>query len=270
MAAPDTRFPRAVLLSDVDGTLMDEDERLVIGPPDVEAFEREVELVLTSSRTIAELLEIQERLALSAPMIAENGALIAFPPGWRGSRAGMRRRIAGVELRVIALGDRAGQLRPVVRRLAARAGVDLVEQRDLLPDNGRAIARTHSILVRESDDADRQSRFRELLAARGLEATRSGRWLAITRGANKGTAARALLALAARRGAPYAVTAAVGNHENDLPLLAVADQPFVIRNPRRGHDPALAALPRAHLLQADGITGWPDALSRVLARVRDA
>lgn len=248
---------------------MDDDERLVIGPAEVAAFEREVELVLSSSRTIAELLEIQERLALRAPMIAENGALVALPPGWRGSRAGVRKRIAGVELRVVALGDSAGRIRPLVRRLAARAGIEVTEQRDLLPDNGRAIARTHSILVRESDDAERQAQFRALLAGAGLEASRSGRWLAITRGADKGTGARYLLALGARRGAPYAVTAAVGNHENDLPLLAVADWPFVIRNPRRGHDAALAALPRAQLLEAVGIAGWRDALTHVLARVRD-
>lgn len=250
--------------------MMDERDRLALSARDVANFAPSVDLVLTSSRTIAEMLEIQERIALSAPMIAENGALVAFPPGWRGSRAGVRRRIMGVELRVVALGDRAGPIRTVVRRCARRAGVELVEQRDLLPDNGRAIARTHSVLVRESDDVARQTRFREHLTKSGLAATRSGRWLAITRGADKGIGARSLLAIAARRGAPYAVTAAVGNAENDLPLLAVAEHPFVIRNPRRGHDPALAALPRAHLLKAVGIAGWRDALAYVLARVRGA
>lgn len=260
--------PAHVLFSDVDGTLMDERERLAIGPRDMAAAAPKVEVVLTSSRTIAELLPIQARLGLVAPLIAENGAIIALPSGWRGSRVGRLRRIAETDWRVVTLGATGGRLRPIVRRCAARAGVTLVEQRDTLPDRGRAVGRTHSILARDSGDAARDARFQRLLQTRGLEATHSGRWLAITRGADKASGARFLLALAARRGAPFALAAAVGNAENDITLLAAVERPFVIRNPRRGHDPALASLPRAHLLEAVGIAGWPEALAHTLTGFR--
>lgn len=183
-------------------------------------------------------------------------------------RGGIRRRIAGVELRVVALGERAARLRPVVRRCAARAGVRAVEQRDTLPDRGRAIGRTHSILLKENAPPRQWAEFQSLLRDRGLDASHSGRWLAITKGADKGTGARFLLALAARRGAPFAVAAAVGNAENDIALLTAVERPFVIRNPRQGHDPALASLPRAHLLKAVGIGGWPEALAHTLTGIR--
>lgn len=268
-AAPRAPRPRsAVLFSDVDGTLLDERGRYAVTPRQIREFASCVELVLTSSRTIPELLEIQRDLDLHGPLIAENGALLSVPPGWRGMRAGIRRRIAGVDLRVVALGERAARLRPVVRRCAARVGVRAVEQRDTLPDQGRAIGRTHSILLKENAPPRQWAAFQALLQGRGLDATHSGRWLAITRGADKGAGVRFLLALAARRGAPFAVAAAVGNAENDVALLAAVERPFVIRNPRQGHDPALASLPRAHLLQAVGIAGWPEALARTLTGIR--
>lgn len=258
----------AVLFSDVDGTLLDEEGRYAVTPRQVGEFASCVELVLTSSRTIPELLEIQRDLGLRGPLIAENGALLSFPPGWRGTRVGTPRRIAGEDLRVVALGERAARLRPIVRRCAARVGVRPVEQRDTLPDLGRAIGRTHSILLRENAPPRQWAEFQSLLGDRGLDASHSGRWLAVTKGADKGTGARFLLALAARRGAPYGVAAAVGNAENDIALLAAVERPFVIRNPRQGHDPALASLPRAHLLRAVGIAGWPEALARTLTGIR--
>jgi mannosyl-3-phosphoglycerate phosphatase len=256
--------PQAILFSDVDGTLLDDRDRLAINAHFVVAFAPRVELVLTSSRTIPELLELQQRLALTAPLIAENGALVAFPPAWRGARQNSTRRVAGTPLRVAALGHSAARLRPVVRRCAARLDIPLVEQRDTLPDQGRAIGRTHSILLRQSVPPARWKAFQTLLQKRGLEATHSGRWLAITRGADKASAARYLLARARRLHAPFALAAAVGNAENDISLLAAVERPFVIRNPRHGHDSALAALPRAHLLQATGIAGWREALAHTL------
>jgi mannosyl-3-phosphoglycerate phosphatase len=256
--------PDAILFSDVDGTLLDERDRLAINAHFVAAFSPRVELVLTSSRTIPELLELQGRLGLMAPLIAENGALVALPPGWRGTRARATHRIAGVPLRVAALGTTAARLRPIVRRCAARLGITPVEQRETLPDRGRAIGRTHSVLLRQTVPRARWKEFQALLQSRGLDATHSGRWLAVTKGADKAAGARYLLAMARRLNAPFALAAAVGNAENDISLLAAAERPFVIRNPREGHDPALAALPRAYLLQATGIAGWREALAHTL------
>jgi mannosyl-3-phosphoglycerate phosphatase len=256
--------PDAILFSDVDGTLLDDRDRLAINAHVVAAFAPRVELVLTSSRTIPELLELQQRLALTAPLVAENGALVALPPGWRGTRSDSMRRIAGVPLKVVPLGLAAGRLRPVVRRCAEGLDIPLVEQRDTLPDRGRAVGRTHSILLRQNVPLARWKAFQSRLQSRGLDATHSGRWLAITKGADKAAGARYLLAMARRLHAPFAVAAAVGNAENDISLLAAVERPFVIRNPRQGHDPALAALSRAHLLQATGIAGWREALAHTL------
>jgi mannosyl-3-phosphoglycerate phosphatase len=242
------------LFTDVDGTLMDSRSRLAITPETAAALRPDIDLILASSRTLAELAPIQRRLGIVAPLIAENGAKIWLPAQWRGS--GFR------AARVVAIGHPVARLRPRVKRCAARARVTIVDQNDLLADRGRSIRRTHSVCIRNWRGADSE-RFLAALAEDGLLASRSGAWITVTLGADKGGALRAILALAARRGAGYSRSVAIGNEANDAPLLAAADRRFAIRNPRQGHAPQLLALPDVHALSASGARAWREALAMV-------
>ncbi|HEX9565544.1 MAG TPA: HAD hydrolase family protein [Gemmatimonadaceae bacterium] len=259
--------PLVVCFSDVDGTLMDERERLIIDRDDAAGFASFMELVLTSSRTLVELARIQRRLGLVAPLIGENGAVVGLPPRWRGGRSPGLRRVGGRSMQVIPLGQPAVTVRSRTRRCARAASVRIVEQRDLLPDRGRSLRRTHSVCVRNWRGPAAE-RFLAALRDEGLDATRSGRWITITAGADKGGGAREVLAMAVRRGAQFQWSAAIGNAENDAPLLAAADRRYAIRNPRRGHDPALVRVPRVHALTLVGLAGWREALGRILAQRR--
>jgi mannosyl-3-phosphoglycerate phosphatase len=266
---PRAAWPRLALFSDVDGTLLGERGTLAVSAARLAAVAHRIDIILASSRTIAEMLPIQAALGLVAPMVAENGAVVAVPDGWRGVRTGVRRVIAGDVLRVIALGEPAHRIRRVVQRVAKREGMPIVDQRDTLPDRGRAIARTHSVLVRDPRRSDPAWwSFRSALEAEGLAPSRSGRWLTITNGADKGDGVRAILALAECAGAGYVRPAAIGNEENDVELLRAATRRFVIRNPRRGHDPLLASLPKARLLTRVGIAGWREALAHLIEAPR--
>jgi len=263
---PGTRAPIA-FFSDVDGTMMDERERLVVDAETVAGVSSCVELILASSRTLVELARIQRRIGLVAALVAENGAVVGLPPGWRGRRGGLVRRLGGRDLEEIPLGVSARTLRPRVHRCARLARVEIVEQRELLPDSGRSLRRTHSICVRNWRGPGAE-RFLTALRDHGLDATRSGHWITITLGADKGAGIREVLARARRRGAPYQWSAAIGNAENDAPLLIACELRFAIRNPRQGHDPALRHLPRVHALRAVGLDGWSDALKSIVRRGR--
>jgi len=249
------RFARIALFSDVDGTLLDANDRLAIAPADVTRMGPDVELILSSSRTMVELAAIQKRLGLDAPIIAENGAVVAFPPRWRGSRSARRE--------VLVLGDTAAHLRPRVRQAATEAGVRIVDQRDLLPDHARSLRRNFSVCIRDWSGPGAE-RFLDALHHDGLKATHSGRWIAITRGADKGAGVRAVLERAGHLGAPFASTVAIGNAANDAPLLAAAQDRFAVRNPRRGHQPELLELSGVHPLAASGARAWREALGRIL------
>lgn len=262
---PTTDFPSIAFFSDVDGTMLDDRGRLALDRSEARAIAPVVELILTSSRTLVELARIQRRLGLVAALVAENGAVVGLPPGWRHSRARSFQRLGGRDLQEIPLGRPAAELRRRMRRCARIARVDPVEQDHTLPDRGRSLRRTHSLCVMNwrGPSADR---FVEVLRDDGLEATRSGHWITITAGAHKGDGVAQVLARAERNGAPYQWSAAIGNAENDAALLHAADVRFAIRNPRTGHDPALTRVRGARTLSAVGLAGWRDALEWILTR----
>jgi len=249
------RLPRIALFSDVDGTILDPSDRLAITAGEVARIAPHVELILASSRTLVELDDIQNRLGVVAPLIAENGAVVSFPARWRGGRATRRQ--------VQVLGDSAVQLRPRVKRCAREVGVSIVDQRDLLPDLARSLRRRYSVCIRDwaGPDADR---FLAALRRDGLEATRSGQWITITRGADKGAGVRVVLERAEQDGAAYERTVAIGNAANDQSLLAAAEARFAIRNPRRGHQPELLDLPGVKPLSSSGARAWREALMMIL------
>jgi mannosyl-3-phosphoglycerate phosphatase len=247
-------LPRIALFSDVDGTLLDSNDRLAITDRDVERIGPHVELILASSRTLVELAVIQRRLGVRAALIAENGAVVSFPAGWRGGPAGRE---------VLVLGESAARLRPQVKRCALETEVNIIDQRDLLPDHARALRRSHSVCVRDWSGIGAEQ-FLDALHRDGLSATRSGRWITITKGADKGTGARAVLAHAESRGAPFISTVGIGNAANDAPLLAVTDGRYAIRNPRRGHQPELLELEDVKPLASSGARAWREALSTIL------
>jgi mannosyl-3-phosphoglycerate phosphatase len=247
-------LPRVVVFSDVDGTLLDASDRLALTPDDVAKIAPHVELVLASSRTLAELAILQRRLGLSASLVAENGAVVSLPARWRGSTSPRRG--------VIALGDRTATLVPVIHRCAAAVGVRVINQKALLPDRGRSLRRGYSVCLQNwfGETADR---FLELLHESGLDATRSGTWITITRGANKGTAVRAVLDRARQLGSPFRKTVAIGNAANDVPLLMAARLRLSVKN-RNGHHPELRQLPGVHLLSSSGARAWREALDLIL------
>ena len=249
-------IPRIALFSDVDGTLLDASDRLAITTDDVARLAPNAELILASSRTLVELGDIQRRLGIVAPLVAENGAVVSFPPRWRGSDTARRE--------VLILGHSEEQIRPRVQRCALRTGVEIIEQRDLLPQGARALQRGYSLCIRNwaGDDADR---FLDALRRDKLQATRSGTWITITSGADKGTGVRAVLKHARKLGARFEWSVAIGNEANDQPLLAATNVRFAIRNPRRGHHADLLGIPDVTPLASSGARAWRVALAKILS-----
>ena len=242
-------LPRIAVFSDVDGTLLDSRDRLAIRAEQMVRLAPHAELVLASSRTLVELRDIQHRLGIVGPLIGENGAVASFPPGWRGGKAERRE--------VFVLGEAEDRIRPRVRQCAVRTGVDILFQRDLLPDGAKSLQRGYSVCVQNwvGPDADR---FLAALRRDKLLAVRSGNWITVTSGADKGTGVRAVMKHARKLKAGYKSSVAIGNEANDRSLLAAAQLRFAIRNPRRGHHETLVDLRNVTALEWSGreLGGW--------------
>jgi mannosyl-3-phosphoglycerate phosphatase len=219
-----------LIFSDVDGTLLTDDGQCPLPASMLNSVTRQHQVVLASSRDVAEQQAVQRQLGWSGPLIAEVGAVVVTPEGMV-EMLGMARPELLQRLRVALSTSEANEL-TALEPIAARHRLASL----LLPLP--AISR---MLIHRLDTV-------------GLTVAVGGRWATITAGAGKGAAAGVV---SQRLGVPRWI--AIGNGPNDASLLAEADRAFVIRNPD-GHDPALARIAGAVLLAAPGPEGWLEML----------
>lgn len=261
-----------VLFSDVDGTLIDEEGRLPTAWPMVRRALEGTLVVLTSSRTVEELLAIQHATGIEGPFIAENGALLVLTNEWLDQGHGSVVRAGDRLLRLLPIGRPETELRTIIRGAAAASGVVIETQRsassaDLGGRSGgvaaHALARAYSVLVRIAGGAAARLHFFASLTASGLTVTHGGRWHVIQGGSSKGLAARTMLRLIQRRTGRTALAIAVGDGDNDASLLQVADVRVAMRLPDGSVHPSLDALPELVVPEAPGPEGWPEVLARL-------
>lgn len=256
-----------LLFSDVDDTLLDRQGRYAVTPGELATLAQRVSLVLASSRTVLELSRNQRDLGMTGPVVAENGAVVAFP--WRESlhAVGVPQVIDGRPWCVMSLGASADSIRRDIRDAALALGVAYVDQQDVEP----TLDRRCSVLLRPpagNDEASLAPLF-DALHQRGLSVSSGGAWIAVTRGAEKGDGAYEVRSALERLGQRFALVAAVGDSDNDVSLLLAADRRFVIgRNDGTWH-PALRALPDVECVSTPGIAGWREVLRQLNAPQED-
>ncbi len=278
---PPTGHP-LLILSDVDGTLLSE-EGLPVTPAALrqglsrleKVWGAPVQLGLASSRTLRELTVLQRALGIPGPCIAEDGALWAVDsaaPVDAAEHGGLeqhgRRQLMTRHIAATAETLRRHMLNSEPFAKADTRQRPLAALRELgfrTPASARRAlhARRHSVLVDPLAISQSElDHLRETSEQRGLQLRRGGRWFTLTSAGGKGPALCALRHHFTVDGVPPLI-AAIGNEENDVSLLAEADLRFVIRNPHRGPHPALAALPGAIVLEAEGPGGWMQMLDRL-------
>ena len=261
-----------LVLTDLDGTLLDHDTYShAAADPALRLLRRRgVPLVLCSSKTRAEMLLIHHELGLGDPFIAENGGGIFAPESHPLARE-VGWRPAGEGWRVFPLGLSIGEVR---RRLAtfgpalsARGFGEMDEAlvarlTGLSPEAAaRARAREFNeplVLAHPERDAPAFSRAAEQA---GLTATRGGRFFHLLGGGDKGRAARLELDWYSRRD-PELFSAALGDAENDLPLLREVDRAYLLARPDGSH--ADLHLPGLLRLKEPGPAGWNRAVLALL------
>lgn len=264
-----------VVFSDVDGTLLDERGRVPRAWPEVRQAISDALLVLTSSRTVEELLDVQQMLGIEGPFIAENGAMIVLTNEWLEHPQGTVVSVGSRLLRLVPIGTPGTHLHSIVKGAADASGVTIETQRDVCTADvpratprrtsvtSHALARSHSMLLRIGGTTERRLRFFATLAAAGLTVSHGGRWHVVQGGSSKGVAARAFLHIVRQRFREELCVIGVGDAENDRSLLQEVDLPFVMRRPDGSVDPSLSDLREACVATTPGVEGWGDFLHRM-------
>ncbi|MBN2370780.1 MAG: HAD-IIB family hydrolase [Vicinamibacteria bacterium] len=230
-------------------------------------------LVLSSSKTRAEIEPIVGELDTRAPFVVENGGAIVMPEGHVAvSRADARRNGNAVS---VVLGAEHARLASALNEIGGECGLmlkgmtvmSLQEIQDL---TGLSASQAMKAQRREYDepflapaDADVEA-LRRAAERRGLRVTRGGRFHHLTGPTDKGRALVELLAIYRAAGRFFTVVA-LGDSANDLSMLQAADRPIVVPRPSGAPDPELReALPYAEIAPLPGPAGWNRAMVAVL------
>jgi len=269
--------PRVVIVSDLDGTLLDHATYAAdpASPVVARLVAEDVPLVLCSSKTRAEIEAIRNLLRIRHPFIVENGGALFLPAGYFTFPIDGTREADGYQ--VVELGLPYRQVVAGLLEASARLGVrvagfhgmsaaEVARETGLSPEQARAAKdRRYDEPFRLAvDDSDGEARLCGSLEAAGLRCVRGGRFFHVTGAADKGTAVTALAQLY-RRVHEDVVTVGLGDGMNDLSLLGAVDVPIIVRN--RAADPAgdlIRSLPEARVSDLEGPAGWAAAVRAVL------
>jgi mannosyl-3-phosphoglycerate phosphatase family protein len=248
--------PRAVLFSDLDGTFLDQH---TYGPgPAVDALEDLIKagvlVVFCSAKTRPEMEHLQAELGLDAPFIVENGAAVAetarvvavFGVAYEGVLAGLSAAAAEAGVVVRGYGDMTPD------EISELTGLSVDEA-------ARAKQRAYSVtFLIETEGASVAARLGEALVPRGLKMVRGALFYSAQGPHDKGTAVRYLIdTLRPRR------TYAIGDFDNDLPMLRVVDTPMLVQRPGGGY--AGVAFDGLVRIEGVGPQGWVLGAERVIA-----
>lgn len=263
-----------MIFTDLDGTLLSAE---TYDPgPSREALrhceDAQIPVIFVSSKTRAEIERLRKALDNADPFVSENGGGV-FLPGNRwekpqgfvesGDYWGLW---VGAPHAVLleALDAAAGKCSARIECFSSMSLPRIMELTGL-PEDEALLSRMREFdepfLIHAQDDRI-PACIREEVRQAGLQLTRGGRFYHIMGGCDKGKAVRRLMGLY-REMNPGARFAAVGDAENDLPMLQEADLPFLVRRPDRGYDQA-AVFDRVTITQGAGPQGFCEAVKRII------
>ena len=247
-----------MIVSDLDGTLLDHDS--YSWQPAAEEIARlashGIPLVLASSKTLAEMRGLAAEMDLHDPLIAENGAVLAWPDGrdYREEMTSLTREAivaCAHQLRV----DRGYRFEGFAdwsaEQVAADCGLDVATA--ALAHRRRA---TEPIVWHDTDAA-----FEAFLAALGdedIRAVRGGRYIHLMGNVDKADGMRQVAGVIGHQRGCHMKIVALGDSPNDAGMLSAADVAVRIRSAKS----AKMEIRATSLIEPDqaGPAGWAEAI----------
>lgn len=250
-------LPKLVVFSDLDGTLLDHDTYSwdAAKPALDRLAERDIPVVLASSKTAREVEILQEQMGLSGrPAIVENGAGVIGVPG-------IDKAETYAALRE-ALDRIAPALRHSFRGFGDMTVAELANVTGLPPDMARlAQERGYSEPGVWSGSDTELDRFIAVLSAGGMTAQQGGRFLTVSFGGTKADAMDAVINALCPE-----LTLALGDAPNDRTMLEKADMGVIVANPHRLPLPSLVGEQAGRITRTQdaGPVGWNAAVMTFL------
>ena len=264
-----------LIVTDLDGTMLNhEDYRFDEAVPALErAHAAGIPVILNTSKTRAELLQLREALGNTDPFIIENGSALCIPEQHMHLEGTTTEITEGyVEL---PLGVGVAEIRDLLTQLKQKYRFETFSdwtQEELQKQTGLsaeaaplALKRRYSEAVLWQDSDEKRRKFLAELADHDLHGLQGGRFLSIL-GAetNKGAALERLKLLYRPVFGDTPVVIALGDSDNDIAMLEAADIAVLIAN-RARPAPEISA-PEVIYSERTGAQGWNDVVQKLLDR----
>ena len=268
--------PSLLVFSDLDGSLLDHHSySFAPALPLVKTLaERGIPLILASSKTRAEMLELRLALGNTQPFIVVNGAAVfiprhtfpAPPVGTRELGDYWVYEMAPARSKWLALlADLSAEFPGEFDSFHSAGVAGIVEMTGLSMTQAQAANdRFYSEPVRWLGSKARETLFTRRLRDAGATVLKGGRFLSVSGNCDKGQALRWLRARYQQQAGGTALKdLAIGDSENDCSMLEAAHTALLIRSPV--HDfPALGKVDGVLRSSACGPAGWAQGVSQWL------
>lgn len=260
-----------IIFTDLDGTLLDHHTYRYDQARDALDLiqTHRIPLILVSSKTVAEIMVLVADLGIVHPLIAENGAVISYPPNcflesdpekWTQTIMGETyERITEVigDIRQSHDFKFTGFQQLSISEIEELTGLDYQAA-----ERAKQRQATEPLIWQDSNE--NLAKFSEALSEHDLTLTQGGRFYHVMGNNSKGQSVRTLVQQYRQAGWEIQCSVALGDSENDLSMLAVVDQPVVIRRPdssylRAGH------LKKACYTTQIGPQGWNEFLTSFIS-----
>jgi mannosyl-3-phosphoglycerate phosphatase len=269
---------KLIIFTDLDGTLLDHYtysfEKAL--PALTLLKEKNIPLVICSSKTRNEIEYYRRKLDNHHPFISENGGGIFIPTEHFKFQISNFKSEENGKYRIIRLGAKYSDLRKALLELHSE-GFNVKGFGDMTAEELADIANMsidEAGMAKERDfdepfvfdgsEIDEQ-RLLETIIAKGFNFTQ-GRFFHILGNSDKGKAVSILIDIYKKKFGEI-ITIAIGDSPNDIPMLKRVDYPVIVQKPDESYDPRINI---PNLTRAEGIgpEGWNKAILRFVSNIK--
>ena len=277
-----------MVVTDLDGTLLDHHSySYQAAIPAIERLTRlAIPLVINTSKTYCEVSALMQEMNLCGPCIIENGSAVVFPTESPVPKSECSKNHTALKQKVGAgsttkvFGMARSCILEVLQKLKDEyhfrfSGFSDWSVEDLMRHTGlshtsavNALQRQYSEPIIWQDSDEKYQTFLQMLDAQGLMTLKGGRFIHVQGCCDKGATMRWLKQEIEKRDpdVPELRLVALGDSQNDVAMLSLADVAVVVRSPTHEPPELPDACGTVIVTQLSGPEGWNETINALLDR----